>query len=48
MKLIGEIQLLNQMNRKIRLYLEQYKQLYANETYINMDSIIKENTKVEA
>ena len=44
MKLIGEIQLLIQMNRRIKLYLEQYKQLYGNEAYINMDSIIKEDT----
>ena len=44
MKLIGEIHPLIQMNRKIRLYLEQYKQLYGNETFINMNSALKEDT----
>ena len=43
MKLIGEIHLPIQMIRKIKLYLEQYKQLYGNEAYINMNSIIKES-----
>ena len=32
------------MNRKIRLYLEQYKELYGNEAFINMNSEGKEDT----
>ena len=32
------------MNRKIRLYLEQYKELYGNEAFINMNSVVKKDT----